>query len=248
MKRRGFTLIELSAVRKRGFTLIELLVVIAIIAILAAILFPVFARAREKARQTSCLSNLKQLGLGVEMYNTDYDSTYAMSLYLVPPNYVFTCYDAVYPYLKNIQILECPSERGRNDLVTFFAAFGVQGMGTFRSTGYMGNYAVFEDGLVPGLLNPVAPIGESEIEFPAFTTVFYDGKLLPDLTSPVASIHNEGVNAAFCDGHAKFVKVIYDSAVGAWKVANLTGYTNRYELWGIVYQSSPGIYDRKALR
>lgn len=59
--------------KEKGFTLIELLVVIAIIAILAAILFPVFARAREKARQTSCLSNLKQLALGVLMYTQDYD-------------------------------------------------------------------------------------------------------------------------------------------------------------------------------
>jgi prepilin-type N-terminal cleavage/methylation domain-containing protein len=58
---------------KRGFTLIELLVVIAIIAILAAILFPVFARARENARRASCQSNLKQIALGVFMYNQDYD-------------------------------------------------------------------------------------------------------------------------------------------------------------------------------
>ena len=64
---------------RRGFTLIELLVVIAIIAILAAILFPVFARAREKARQTSCLSNCKQLGLGVLMYAQDYDELLAMN-------------------------------------------------------------------------------------------------------------------------------------------------------------------------
>src|SRR6478672_5991246 len=61
--------------KQNGFTLIELLVVIAIIAILAAILFPVFARAREKARQTSCLSNLKQIGLAFLMYNQDYDET-----------------------------------------------------------------------------------------------------------------------------------------------------------------------------
>ena len=62
--------------RRLGFTLIELLVVIAIIAILAAILFPVFARAREKARQTQCLSNYKQLALAVQMYIQDYDGVY----------------------------------------------------------------------------------------------------------------------------------------------------------------------------
>src|SRR5436190_17434902 len=65
--------------RREGFTLIELLVVIAIIAILAAILFPVFARAREAARKTSCISNLKQLGLAANMYKQDYDECYADS-------------------------------------------------------------------------------------------------------------------------------------------------------------------------
>ena len=69
---------------RRGFTLIELLVVIAIIAILAAILFPVFAKAREKARQSSCLSNVKQLGLGLMMYAQDYDETYMPSGYVIP--------------------------------------------------------------------------------------------------------------------------------------------------------------------
>ncbi|WP_395145752.1 prepilin-type N-terminal cleavage/methylation domain-containing protein, partial [Armatimonas sp.] len=67
--------------KKRAFTLIELLVVIAIIAILAAILFPVFAQAREKARQTSCLSNQKQIGLGVMQYVQDYDETYPTAYY-----------------------------------------------------------------------------------------------------------------------------------------------------------------------
>jgi prepilin-type N-terminal cleavage/methylation domain-containing protein/prepilin-type processing-associated H-X9-DG protein len=81
---------------RKGFTLIELLVVIAIIAILAAILFPVFAQAREKARQISCLSNLKQLGLGVAMYTQDYDETLPFAF-----SYQGGWYNTVDPYIKN---------------------------------------------------------------------------------------------------------------------------------------------------
>jgi len=96
--------------QKRGFTLIELLVVIAIIAILAAILFPVFARAREKARQTSCLSGLKQLGLASEMYTQDYDE-------MLPIGYrgptwcavVASWKQEILPYVKNAQLYVCPS-------------------------------------------------------------------------------------------------------------------------------------------
>src|SRR5207249_9420658 len=95
----------------RGFTLIELLVVIAIIAILAAILFPVFAQAREKARATTCLSNLKQIALGLRMYVQDYDELY-------PPHRLgpaccypqaYTWKAALFPYLKNIEFERCPS-------------------------------------------------------------------------------------------------------------------------------------------
>ena len=110
--------------RTRGFTLIELLVVIAIIAILAAILFPVFAKAREKARQASCLSNMKQLALGAKQYAADYDNRYPMGGFAPYANCWGGCSKAcgfvsthwqsgamakLMPYVKNSQIFYCPS-------------------------------------------------------------------------------------------------------------------------------------------
>jgi len=85
---------------KRGFTLIELLVVIAIIAILAAILFPVFAQAREKARQTSCTSNLKQVGMAIQMYAQDADEMLPLAAYNPPNEPLVQWYDVVEPYAK----------------------------------------------------------------------------------------------------------------------------------------------------
>jgi prepilin-type N-terminal cleavage/methylation domain-containing protein/prepilin-type processing-associated H-X9-DG protein len=99
--------------RRPGFTLIELLVVIAIIAILAAILFPVFAQAREKARQTTCLSNMRQVGLGLQMYTQDYDEILPHSRVDVPhfgrPNAPLSYLSAVIPYIKTRAIFNCPS-------------------------------------------------------------------------------------------------------------------------------------------
>ena len=94
--------------RGSGFTLIELLVVIAIIAILAAILFPVFARARENARRASCQSNLKQIGLGFAQYTQDYDEKYPQTQ--TAASGASGWGDSLQPYLKSTQILQCPSE------------------------------------------------------------------------------------------------------------------------------------------
>jgi prepilin-type N-terminal cleavage/methylation domain-containing protein/prepilin-type processing-associated H-X9-DG protein len=107
--------------RKPGFTLIELLVVIAIIAILAAILFPVFAQAREKARQATCLSNMKQLGLASNMYVQDWDETFpnhdwqkTMGRHPLPDGRIFQGHLGwpllFYPYVKNGGVFTCPSD------------------------------------------------------------------------------------------------------------------------------------------
>src|SRR5436305_7895257 len=101
--------------KQRAFTLIELLVVIAIIAILAPILFPVFAQAREKARQSACLSNLNQIGTALMMYTQDYDEAFPCNWYgslwpTTPNGKAYKWMDAVFPYVKNEQVFTCPSD------------------------------------------------------------------------------------------------------------------------------------------
>src|SRR2546428_695494 len=94
--------------RRPGFTLIELLVVIAIIAILAAILFPVFAQVRDKARMSACVSNMRQIGSGLMMYAQDYDETFPRDFFMdKEPIYVWK--NAIRPYLKSLDVLMCPS-------------------------------------------------------------------------------------------------------------------------------------------
>ena len=109
---------QTSRTQGAGFTLIELLVVIAIIAILAAILFPVFAKAREKARQTACLSNEKQIGLGVMQYIQDYDETYmSTNSFSDPGQQKRGWLGQIFPYVKDTKVVTCPSDPTATQIV-----------------------------------------------------------------------------------------------------------------------------------
>jgi prepilin-type N-terminal cleavage/methylation domain-containing protein/prepilin-type processing-associated H-X9-DG protein len=163
--------VQAFGVKKRGFTLIELLVVVAIIALLAAILFPVFARAREQARKASCQSNLKQLGLAVAMYIQDYDGMYPyayMGYYNAAgqPMYWFNLYD---PYVKNKQVWICPTARQQasTDIRTTYGVNGAGGNWTRASTapyhaGGFGENPAHPDTPTGNVLNEAAILNPSQ--------------------------------------------------------------------------------------
>jgi prepilin-type processing-associated H-X9-DG protein len=200
--------------------LIELLVVIAIIAILAAILFPVFAQAREAARKTSCLSNQRQLGSAVLLYLQDYDETFALSIY--PYNnfsQLMTHYDLHLPYLKNVQIYTCQSDPQPQDWPTFLSGCGQPwtSAGNFRRFSYQANYCVFQTG-DSHPINPHPVLSLAAVPRPAELPVYFDGSLLCSYYAPISARHTEGLNLSYADGHSKFMKARRQGA--SWVIAH----------------------------
>jgi len=217
----------------RGFTLIELLVVIAIIAVLAAILFPVFAQARERARQTACLSNSKQLSIALTMYTQDYDER--LPLYQFPdpnggPTYGWQW--AMMPYFKNSQVLICPSAEKICDISgasqnydpTYANPGAGLGSGSYGyNYAYLGTYS----GSAPNYTyttHTLAEIGETSrtVAFTEITSMMGTGATYyPSLwdtsrsnactagslgIKQFATRHMNGNNVVFTDGHAKWMK------------------------------------------
>jgi prepilin-type processing-associated H-X9-DG protein len=191
--------------------LIELLVVIAIIAILAAILFPVFAKAREKARQSSCLSNVRQINTAILAYVQDNDEMMPRTWSgpaAYPGTYQWT--QAVLPYVKNYQIFLCPSDSGK----TFVSSNGAPyPTGTVS---YAFSVAYYNGANVAGV-TANGPNGKSlaQIQDPSGTVVLgdYTGAFEmgwadiaanPNLSTWLPKRHNDGVNVGFIDGHAKW--------------------------------------------
>ena len=198
---------------RRGFTLIELLVVIAIIAILAAILFPVFARAREKARQSSCLSNLKQLGTAGMMYMQDYDETH----WLTSAAHLTACataqtpgavwYHALEPYVKNAQVFKCPSDRGQS------AEWGTSwDERPGATTGVYPSSVGMSFALSYGTNHNQNGVAMAQVQYPAETGMIFECTRILSYESTSgdyrryirdAATHNDQFNVAYMDGHAK---------------------------------------------
>ena len=185
---------QMRSTRPVAFTLIELLVVIAIIAILAAILFPVFAKAREKARQSSCSSNQKQMAVSQLQYIQDYDEQVPYSWYEAP--YSKYWYQVLDPYVKNQQLWYCPSDKAQ-----------LPGYG--RCQNHTPYRAIYSAGFTS--LAQIARPAEASMWCDSYPTAGWNTMYTycpieyPAYTNSISNRHNEGANATFWDGHVKWM-------------------------------------------
>ncbi len=216
------------AFRQQGFTLIELLVVIAIISLLASILFPVFARARENARRSSCQSNLKQLCLGMMQYVQDYDETYPYSKssgsYVSGARYWNR---EIMPYVKNIQVFICPSSQAptgnaANPATATWVEMGVRyGMNHSFGTEDTSSFPI--PVIAASIRRPAELIllidtVEGVSSWPPFYTSY--------TTANVEARHFDGANIAYADGHVKWHKESFYK-----KMPSEANYTRIQHLW-----------------
>ncbi len=223
--------IRTPKINSHGFTLIELLVVIAIIAILASILFPVFARARENARRSACQSNLKQIGLAMMQYAQDYDERLFRHRNISPP--YDTCPSTGYaawptfiePYTKNWQIFQCPSIQqvytggcSAHNTVSYAISFDVVRYITNSLGGITeactSNCGVSLHGAssytsLAAIDNPTGTIHATDsrgVTLPATYDVVSPGTGTTDYARYIHDRHLETVNVLFVDGHVKALK------------------------------------------
>ena len=227
--------------RVKAFTLIELLVVIAIIAILAAILFPVFAKAREKARQITCASNLKQIGLGVLQYVQDYDECYPYSRLDCLPNGVTTqpWQGMIYPYVKSTGVFHCPDNstsapvNETPNTVTGVPAIPVSyicvGGGTisddnnwFGGQLIMPYYCSSYSAAAPSPTNLAAVVSPAQTIAIGETVSRQDPEFWDDNNDMHMRGHTGFSNFLFADGHVKGLKptATLTSTTNMWNVTN----------------------------
>ena len=203
--------------KRGGFSLIELLVVIAIIAILAGMLFPVFAKAREKARQIACINNVRQIGMAMGSYLYDHNHPPYCPRPAVPGGIHWAV--AVQPYIRNYQIFQCPSG---NPSYYDIGALAPPGFGiTYGLNEYLSSGSI----RLRGLRDPseLAILADSASTWSSQGTLSQGRYVWPASPQWCVKMHNDGAVIAFADGHAKWQTATIASGSGSRYSGNYLG-------------------------